>query len=164
MNSSVQSAYGPPERRKLFEDQVKGLEFEHELINRKITWLLTSQSLLFAALGLTLASSSLEIVRIIASLGLAVCVVVAIALAGNIAAKRFVHLDYKRREQSLGSPEPRWGVRGNGEIEFGVRSFTTWLGIAADLAVPLVFAGAWIAVLILAGDIVDAGENAVPSL
>ena len=41
--------YSSGDRRSLFEDHVTGLVFEHDLINRKIVWLLTSQSLLFAA-------------------------------------------------------------------------------------------------------------------
>ena len=54
-------------------------------------------------------------------------------------AKRFVHMDSRRLEQSLGArSEPRWGLRGTRTVEFGVRSFTTWLEIAADFAVPLV--------------------------
>lgn len=80
----------------------------------------------------------------------------------NIVAKSFVHLDYKGIEMRLGRPEPRWGVRGTGELEFGVRSFTTWLGVAADFAVPLIFGGAWIAVLVISGDIVDSGGDTVP--
>jgi hypothetical protein len=58
-------------RRLAYEDHRDALQFEHELINRKVTWLLTSQTLLFAALGLTLDAASIALLRIIAGVGLA---------------------------------------------------------------------------------------------
>jgi hypothetical protein len=36
------------------------LKFEHELINRRVTWLLTSQSILFAAYGVALEKPAAE--------------------------------------------------------------------------------------------------------
>lgn len=44
----------------------------------------TSQSLLFAALGLTVGRSLLGLIRIIAALGLAICVAVAVALCETL--------------------------------------------------------------------------------
>ena len=55
MSPSGTPVHSLTDRRRLFEDHIHGLEFEHEPIDRKIAWLLTSQSLLFAALGLPLA-------------------------------------------------------------------------------------------------------------
>ena len=36
----------------LYKDYMNRLDFEHELINRRVTWLLTSQSILFAIYGI----------------------------------------------------------------------------------------------------------------
>lgn len=38
--------------KELFFDYTARQKFEHELINRRVTWLLTSQTILFAAYGL----------------------------------------------------------------------------------------------------------------
>jgi hypothetical protein len=146
----------PDDWRLIFEDHVKGLEFEHELIDRKITWLLTSQTILFAALGLSLRAPVLEFVRIIATVGLVLCVFIIVGLVGNIMAKRFVYSDYRNR---VDAGQTSWGVRGTGKVEFGVRSRTTWLGIVADIAIPLTFAVAWVFVLVLSDNIVAAAES-----
>jgi hypothetical protein len=41
-----------------WEDAQSRQEFEHELINRKTTWLLTSQGLLFTAYGVTFGGAA----------------------------------------------------------------------------------------------------------
>lgn len=143
--------------RQQFEDHRSGLEFEHDLINRKLTWLLTSQTILFAALGLTLQAPSVTLVRIVGGVGLAICSFISIGLVGNVIAKVLVHNDYSKVEPHTGSEQAvRWGLRGTGKVEFGVRTWTTWLGLLADFGIPLTFLAAWICVLVLANDIVDA--------
>jgi hypothetical protein len=44
------------EARDVWEDSQHRQEFEHDLINRKTTWSLTGQTILFAAYGVTLRS------------------------------------------------------------------------------------------------------------
>ena len=41
-----------------YQEYWKRLTFEHDLINRRITWLLSSQTILFAAYGITFTLSS----------------------------------------------------------------------------------------------------------
>jgi hypothetical protein len=132
------------------------------LIDRKITWLLTSQTILFAALGLTLQAPVLELVRIIAGVGLAICIIIVIGLVGNILAKWFVHSDYEGfvKEAFVDERKPPWGVRETKSVEFGVRTFTTWMGVSVDLAIPLAFIISWLFVLVLSADIVGAATTA----
>ncbi|WP_133251942.1 hypothetical protein [Actinomycetospora cinnamomea] len=160
-------------------DYSKALEFEHDLINRKITWLLTSQTILFAALGLTLQALVLRMVDIIAYVGLALCSIGLLGLVGNFRAKRFVHSDYKASRilgstgERLRGREPgericwikrciRWicGRREPDRAEWGVRSVTTWWGVLMDCLIPVAFGVAWIFVLIHSGEIVEAAKAA----
>ena len=45
-----------------YQEYWKRLTFEHDLINRRITWLLSTQAILFAAYGITLTRSSAKTV------------------------------------------------------------------------------------------------------
>jgi hypothetical protein len=132
------------------------------LIDRKITWLLTSQTILFASLGLSLQAPSLKLVQIMAWVGLVICLIIGLGLAGNIMAKWFVYSDY--RTFVTGAQDMPWGVRGTKRVEFGVRTFTTWLGVFADVAIPLTFAIAWVFVLVLSADIVEAAGTGSAAL
>lgn len=49
-----------PEMRVMFDDHHARQEFEHQLIDRKTTWLLASQALLFAAYGVTYDASGAD--------------------------------------------------------------------------------------------------------
>jgi hypothetical protein len=51
-------------------------------------------------------------------------------------------------------------LRETNRVEFGVRSFTTWLGVAVDLLIPFAFGGAWVLILVFSADIVEAAMNA----
>ena len=145
--------------RKVYEDYRHSFEHEHQLIDRKITWLLTSQTILFAALGFSLRTPSLMLVGIMALVGLAICFSIGVGLVGNIRAKRFVHSDYDKFLAAMQHCE--WGVSTETEkLEFGVRTETTNLGIFADRAIPVAFAIAWLAVLIWSADIIEAAEAA----
>src|SRR5947207_736550 len=130
------------EDRTKFEDYIHGYEHEHELIDRKETWLLTSQTILFAALGLTLQAPTGILIQVIAWVGLALCVAIFIGLIGNILAKWFLYSDYKNAGRSAdGAKEKtRWGTRGTSEVEFGVRTHLTMLGILTDILIPAAFA------------------------
>ncbi len=59
------------------------LKFEHELINRRVTWLLTSQTILFAAYGVALDTSTRWFLRTVAFTGAALAILL---LAGIVAA------------------------------------------------------------------------------
>jgi hypothetical protein len=149
--------------RRVFDDYVEGLEFEHELINRKITWLLTSQTILFAALGLTLRTPTLTFVQVIAVVGLVIGIIVGAGLAGNFRAKWLVYSDFKAFNEELpGEPQPRWGVRrGTNRVEWGVRTPVTVWGMIVDLLIPIMFVAAWVFVFSQSDEIVEAARSAV---
>lgn len=108
--------------------------YEHELINRRLTWLLTSQSLLFAAYGLVFASNKFEgqdltkLTHIIALVGSVIAGIILLGIVAAIIASCYLWLDVQRT-----NPGERLGVRG----------FTTLLGWIPDLLLPLVFIIAW---------------------
>jgi hypothetical protein len=113
------------------------LRFEHELINRRLTWLLSSQSILFAAYGVALrtggpGTSASEIVdlflRVTAITGTVIAILILIGVVAGILAKRTVWKDSK-------------------EKQFGVRTWITYLGLVPDVLLPIVFAVAWISIL-----------------
>src|SRR5205809_5789770 len=107
------------------------LGFEHELIGRRIGWLLTSQSILFTAYGLTLDKQGhaadlyrLWIPRLGPLLAFAVlCGVIAAALA-----KYRTWRDFQKD-----NPSAFWGVR----------TYITIIGLIPDFALPLIFASIW---------------------
>ena len=158
--------YSSWEYRTKFEDYIHGYEHEHELIDRKETWLLTSQTILFAALGLTLQAKTpaVKLILVIAGVGLFLCVAITLGLVGNVSAKRCLYSDYKHFVNSTDSASTKipkipsstktpWGKREAGEVEFGVRTPLTVLGIITDFLIPLAFAGAWSYVLFYAAHI-----------
>jgi hypothetical protein len=158
MDANSPNSRGTDDCRREYEDYRNRFDNEHNLIDRKITWLLTSQALLFAALGFSLRGPSLALVRIMAGVGLAICLGISVGLIGNIGAKWCVFSDYRQFVE--GRPDCKWGVRpGTNTVEFGVRTLTTWLGIIADIVVPLTFALAWLLVLVLSSNIVEAAET-----
>ena len=114
-----------------FEQYHKNLKFEHEMINRRLTWLLTSQTFLFAALavsnevplGLKLAIPKLEI---------AISMFIWIAVVMSLTAKVILWKDYNR------------GKIYTRKVPFGVRNWITWTAFVPDFFMPLAFAAAWL--------------------
>ncbi len=109
----------------------KRLQFEHELINRRVTWLLTSQTILFAAYGIVLTSSlpSELFLKTLPVIGAVIAVLVWAGILASFGAKICTWHDFKES----GNPnEPFW-----------VRTYITWIGFIPELALPLVFAFAW---------------------
>jgi hypothetical protein len=129
-------------------DYRETLKFEHELIDRKLTRLLTSQTILFAAFAFAASISSVALIRILAGTGLALCLVLAFGMAGNFRAKWYVYLDYRQMVEARG-----WRTPAALPVEWGVRTLTTRWGMVADFLVPAVFTAAWAGILIWAGDI-----------
>ena len=81
----------------MWKDQVSRQEFEHDLINRKTTWGLTCQSILFAAYGVTLTgdkttigifAASNEFRRVVIFTGLLIAGVTLVAVLATINSKR----------------------------------------------------------------------------
>jgi hypothetical protein len=105
------------------------MQFEHELINRRVTWLLTSETILFAAYGVALEKEPLFL-KIVAIVGLAVSAAVFAGIVALLLAKIYTWLDFR-------------DVSGNENEPFWVRTWITFVGFVLDLALPVVFAVAW---------------------
>ena len=113
------------------------LKCEHELLNQRITWLLTSQTILFAAYGFTLTKDNILAMNfqtVIAASGMTAAILMLIGILAGLHAKRAVWRDY----QVDYNPRQKWGVR----------TGATWAGLVPDVFTPVVFISAWMAVLI----------------
>jgi hypothetical protein len=114
------------------DESFERLKFEHELINRRLTWLLSSQTILFAAYGVALGTAKPEGARFFlkttAISGTVIACLIWIGVIAGILAKRTVWKD-SRKEQ------------------FGVRTWITYLALLPDTLLPVVFAMAWLYIL-----------------
>lgn len=138
--------------RDVWDDWNHRQEFEHDLINRKTSWWLTGQTILFAAYGVTLRSDfvdkSNEFRKVVAFAGLAVAVVTFVGILGLIRSKRMSFRDYS---EFYCPPSPKLPLPGPLEgkpLQWGVNTRNTWLTLAPDFFLPLIFAGAWLFLLI----------------
>ena len=106
------------------------LKFEHELINRRVTWLLTSQTILFAAYGVALANPGHGLfLTTVALTGGLIAILVLFGVVAAFAAKYCTWTDFKNS--------------GNAAEQFWVRTWITYIGFIPEFALPLVFAVAW---------------------
>ena len=111
------------------------LEFEHELINHRITWLLASQSLLFTAFALApKQNSSYNFLRIIAIVGPVLAFFIAVTILASYLAKFNARkiLTEKTRQS---------------KVQVGVKTWITVMAGVAELALPIVFIVAWTYIL-----------------
>jgi hypothetical protein len=92
------------ESRDLWQDCNHRQEVEHNLINRKTTWSLTGQTLLFAAYGLSLdsklannelAAKGSEFREVVAFSGLALAIVTLVGVISVINSKRLSWRQYE---------------------------------------------------------------------
>lgn len=106
--------------------------FEHELINRRLTWLLTSQSVLFAAYGIGLGSTRPHVadtfLKATAISGTLIAGLILIGVLAAILAKRTAWKEYKKIAPNA---------------QFGVRTWITYLAFAPDILLPIIFGLAW---------------------
>lgn len=115
------------------------LQTEHELINRRLTWLLTSQSILFAALAFVLgkdidAARQAVFLLVVPILALVISLSILIGVIMAIIAKFTIWKQYKK-EQNLP------------EYPLGVRTWITRGALVPDMLIPLAFIIAWICLL-----------------
>jgi uncharacterized membrane protein len=107
--------------------------FEHELINRRLTWLFTSQTVLFAAYGIALRSNEPQgnhaFLRVTAIIGALIAGLILLGVVAAILAKFTAWKDYKAIDPNA---------------QFGVRPWITCLGFAPDVLLPVIFGLAWI--------------------
>jgi len=112
------------------------LHTEHELINRKLTWLLSSQSILFASLAFVLGNAVKDaqkglFLNIVSLLGMGISFLILIGVSMAVTAKIVSWKDYKcSRPFSEQSP-------------LGVRNWITFLALTPDVFMPIAFIGAW---------------------
>ena len=109
------------------------LKFEHGLINRRLGWLLTSESILFAAFAIALERDKL-LLKVIAIGGLIISVAILIGVVASQSAKFLTWQDFKKSH-------------GGDSEEFWVRTWITWMAFVPEWVLPMVFAGMWVALL-----------------
>jgi hypothetical protein len=141
------------EMRDIWGDFNDRQKFEHELIDRKTDWLLTTEGLLFAAYGFSSRAleSTDDFRSAVAGAGLAIAAITLIGVAALMNSKRISWRDYQRfyqekRGGKLPPPLPhrrRWGDGRDRPLAWGVRTTNTILALAPDLAIPAVFIVAW---------------------
>jgi hypothetical protein len=107
--------------------------FEHELINRRLTWLFTSQTVLFAAYGIASRSNDPHFnhafLRVTAIIGALIAGLILLGIVAAILAKRTAWKDYQTIEPNA---------------QFGVRTWITYMAFAPDLLLPVIFGLGWI--------------------
>lgn len=120
-----------------YKDHWHKLEFEHGLINRKITWLLSTQAILFAAYGITFARNAVreagKFRTVIAYSGMFMSLLILFGVLASLTAKYLVWQDYRKAHD----PGAKWGIR----------TWVTWVGLLPDVFLPVLFAVAWRIVL-----------------
>jgi hypothetical protein len=139
----------PQDFRDVWNDYNHKQEFEHNLINRKTTWSLTTQGILFAAYGVTFSakiSQGLSDFRsAVAIAGLVVAILTFIGIAFLILSKWISHTGYRKyfgRGNCL--PGPLKGKR----LEWGSAGReVTLLTLVPDLGMPVVLIVAWCVLL-----------------
>ena len=133
------------EGHETWMDYRKGQEFEHLLIDRKTSWFLAAQSLLFAAYGLSLGQLPDPLVgndfrRVTARLGLALSILAILGVLSLIGSKLLHWRQYEsffNEHRSLPPP-----YRGSG-LPWGAVTWMTPITLLPDLGFPFVFLVAW---------------------
>jgi hypothetical protein len=132
------------ESRETWQDYNDEQQFEHSLIDRKTTWSLTAQSILFAAYGLTVtkdAPPGSEFRLAVAVSGLVVAALTLIGVSGLIVSKRASYRKYKCYfDGGLCLPKPnkgnhlKWGPAG---------TLNTMVTLLPEIGIPALFIVTW---------------------
>jgi hypothetical protein len=131
------------------DDQTKGylerLAFEHNLINRRLTWLLTSQTIFFAAAALALAKEVLKgykciFLTTVSGLGFSISIFILIGVSMGIRAKYLVFKHFKEKHEEKKQKKDKKLEKG---IQWGVDTTVTAIALIPDVLMPLFFALAW---------------------
>jgi len=139
--------------RDVWNDFNHRQEFEHDLINRKTSWWLTSQTILFAAYGVTLRSSVVdrnmgsEFRKVVAWSGLTVAIVTFVGILALIISK-YLHFRRYHKFYSPSSPKlPLPGPLEGEKLPWGVNTPTNLFTLVPDFFLPLIFTIAWLFLL-----------------
>lgn len=113
-------------------------EFEHDLLNRRVTWLLTSQTILFAAYGLSLGKDinytlAVKFRSVVPWLGIIISLVIWLGIIAALIAKITAVKDFNKKAKA---------EKVEKEI-LGVRWWITVMGYIPDFSIPLIFIYAW---------------------
>lgn len=139
------------ENRDIWQDYNNRQEFEHDLINRKTTWWLAAQALLFAAYGVTLSvdasQDAIHFRRVVAASGVALAAITLVGVLAVIGSKLMSWREYaaflNSEVERAKLPQPM----GRGRLQWGVRTWNTWITLAPDVFQPVVLGVAWIVLL-----------------
>jgi hypothetical protein len=137
------------EMRDIWKDFNHRQEFEHELINRKTTWLLSTQGIFFAAFGVTLRGGEGSVLGIaddfrtlVSIAGLSIAALTMVGVLCIIRSKWISWQTYAKFYASAampGTPSPFDRT----DVQWGVRSRNTWWTVAPDGLLPVVFIIVW---------------------
>lgn len=115
------------------DDHFERLRFEHDLIDRRLTWLLSSQSILFATYGIAQGSSNQRIrdlfLKVTAISGIVIAGLILLGVISGVLAKHTVWKDSQSKH-------------------FGVRTWITYLALVPDTFLPVVFVVAWLVIFL----------------
>jgi hypothetical protein len=132
------------EMRDIWGDYNERQRFEHELIDRKTTWMLVAQGLFFAAYGATFGKTDVEMFRlVVAGSGFSTAWFVFAGVLALIRSKSLSWQDYRRyfgegrRQEKLPGPIARR------PLQWGVDDQNTKFALSPDVLLPLVFVVAW---------------------
>ena len=123
----------PTEAQIRYDEHCK---FEDQLIANRLSWLLTSQSILFAGYGVILRGDITRTYQVSASriffiVGLTVSLLIFVgilaAVLANLHHKRDLHKEFPDKK-----------------IHLGIRAYTTVTGWSVALLLPVVFIIAWL--------------------
>jgi hypothetical protein len=146
------------EMRDVWADYNRRQEFEHQLLDRKTTWLLTTQAILFAAYGVTFDSKPkgehiVLFQKVVSGAGSAIAVITFLGVVGLIRSKLTSWKDYREhynQQRWLKPPEPV-----PMPLPWGVRNRNTWLTLVPDIFLPIVFFFGWGAIILFVFGWVD---------
>jgi hypothetical protein len=146
----------PRKAREIWCDHQSQQVFEHELINRKTTWLLTTQSILFVAYAASFQGADpegsgpdrSELRMVVAGLGLGIAFIVLIGVVGLIRSKYLSWQKYEEAFEPFG-PARLPGPLAHKRLQWGVDTRTTFVTLAPDVALPAAFILAWLALLVM---------------
>jgi hypothetical protein len=142
----TQANYRYQESRDVWQDQNRRQEFEHDLLNRKTTWGLTGQTILFAAYGVTLgtlgpssADGASDFRVAVALAGLLIAVITFLGVVAIILSK---YLSWRQYEKYY-EKNPLPGPLDKKSLQWGVNTKNTCLTLAPDALLPLIFVSVW---------------------
>jgi hypothetical protein len=130
-----------------WKDHTDRQVFEHQLIDRKTSWSLTTHSILFAAYGLTLSAKEPDAHQFqstVAWSGLAVAVVTLLGVGFVVLSKWRSFLLYETHFERMKS---RLNLPGVQPLRWGAGPLNTLGSLLPDMCLPIVFVIAWSALI-----------------